>query len=57
MRRKTLLLVAAVLAVSGLQLAHAGDSLPKLLDLGADKMKLTPAQISKACKVGECAPK
>ncbi|MBT3291892.1 MAG: hypothetical protein HN380_31405, partial [Victivallales bacterium] len=23
----------------------------------ASKMKLTPAQISKACKVGECAPK
>jgi len=23
----------------------------------ADKMKLTPAQISKACKLGECAPK
>ena len=22
-----------------------------------DKMKMTPAQISKACKVGECAPK
>lgn len=23
----------------------------------ADKMKLTPQQISKACKIGECAPK
>ncbi len=23
----------------------------------ADKMKMTPAQIGKACKVGECAPK
>ena len=23
----------------------------------ADKMKLTPQQIQKACKIGECAPK
>ncbi len=23
----------------------------------ADKMKLTPEQIQKACKIGECAPK
>jgi thioredoxin 1 len=37
MSRRTLVLVAAVLAVSGLALARAGDSLPKLLDLGADK--------------------
>ena len=23
----------------------------------ADKMKLTPQQVSKACKIGECCPK
>lgn len=37
MSRRTLLLVGAVLAVFGLQFVRAGDPLPKLLDLGADK--------------------
>jgi len=37
MHRTRLLLMTAVLAVSGLQFLHAGDQLPRLLDLGADK--------------------
>jgi hypothetical protein len=37
--------------------AELGYSLPVESPRLADKMALTPAQISKACKIGECAPK